>query len=555
MNEIEIGKDKNFIEDEIDKDFASGRYVGKLYTRFPPEPNGYLHIGHAKAICINFGLKEKYNGMCNLRFDDTNPEKESDEYVQAIKRDIEWLGFSWDKLLFASDYFEQMYEYALLLIKKGKAYVCDLSAEDTKKYRGTLTQPGIDSPFRERSIEENMDLFVRMKDGEFEDGARVLRAKIDMASPNMNLRDPIIYRIMRAHHQNTGDKWCIYPMYDYAHPLEDAIEGITHSLCSLEFEDHRPLYEWVMRETEIKNPPRQIEFARLNMTRTIMSKRYLKKLVDENYVSGWDDPRMPTLSGLRRRGYTPESIREFCSLIGVAKANSLVEASMLDHCLREDIKLKSKRVMAVLRPVKLIIDNYEDGKTEMLDIENNQEALEMGMRQVSFSKEIYIENTDFMIDPPKKFFRLSPGREVRLKNAYIIKCESYETDENGDVTVIHCTYDKDSKSGQEGANRKVKGTLHWVNANDCADATIRLYDYLLKEEATKDDFEKMLNEESTVVLSNCKVEKGLLEHVPEDKFQFLRQGYFCIDKDSTKENLVFNRIVDLKDTWAKISKE
>lgn len=554
MNEADI-RDKNFLEDEIDKDFASGRYVGKLYTRFPPEPNGYLHIGHAKAICINFGLKEKYNGMCNLRFDDTNPEKESDEYVQAIKRDISWLGFSWDKLLFASDYFEQMFEYALLLIKKGKAFVCDLSAEDMKKYRGTLTEPGTNSPYRDRSIEENMDLFLRMKNGEFEDGSRVLRAKIDMASPNINLRDPVIYRIMHAHHHNTGDKWCIYPMYDYAHPIEDAIEGITHSLCSLEFEDHRPLYDWVLREIEIKNPPRQIEFARLNMTRTIMSKRYLKKLVDEGYVSGWDDPRMPTLSGLRRRGYTPESIRDFCARIGVAKANSLVESSILDHCLREDLKNKAQRVMAVLRPVKLVIDNYEDGKTEMLDIENNQEVPEMGIRQISFSKELYIEDADFMIEPPKKYFRLSPGKEVRLKNAYIIKCESYETDNDGDVTLIHCTYDKDSKSGEEGANRKVKGTLHWVNANDCADATIRLYDALLKDDATKDDFDKMLNEGSIVTLENCKVETCLLQNKPEDKFQFLRQGYFCMDKDSTKDNLIFNRVVDLKDTWAKISKE
>lgn len=555
MNDTEIIKDKNFIEDEIDKDFANGRYVGKLYTRFPPEPNGYLHIGHAKAICINFGLAEKYEGMCNLRFDDTNPLKESDEYVQAIKRDIAWLGFKWNKLLFASNYFDKMYEYALLLIKKGKAYVCDLSAEETKEYRGTLTEPGKNSPYRDRTVEENMDLFLRMKNGEFEDGTRVLRAKIDMASPNMNMRDPVIYRIMHANHHNTGDKWCIYPMYDYAHPLEDAIEGITHSLCSLEFEDHRPLYDWVLRETEIENPPRQIEFARLNMTRTIMSKRYLKKLVDEGFVSGWDDPRMPTLSGLRRRGYTPESIRDFCARIGVAKANSLVESAILDHCLREDLKLKANRVMAVLRPVKLVIDNYEDGKTEMLEIENNQEVPEMGVRMISFSKELYIERTDFMVDPPKKFFRLTPGKEVRLKNAYIIKCESYETDEDGNVTVIHCTYDENSKSGQEGANRKVKGTLHWVNANDCLDATVRLYDYLLKEGATKVDFDKLLNEDSIITLNNCKVEKSLAEYAPEDKFQFLRQGYFCLDKDSASENLIFNRVVDMKDTWKKISKK
>jgi len=546
------------------------KYGGRVHTRFPPEPNGYLHIGHAKSICLNFGTAEEFGGLCNLRFDDTNPSQEDTEFVEAIKEDIRWLGFSWgDRLYYASDYFDQLYEFAVQLIKKGKAYVCDLTPEQIREYRGTLTQPGKESPYRNRSIEENLDLFERMKNGEFPNGAKVLRAKIDMASPNLNMRDPVIYRIMHEPHHRTGNKWCIYPMYDFAHPLSDAIENITHSICTLEFEDHRPLYDWFIDNLITGDKPKQYEFARLNLTKTVTSKRKLRKLVEKGYVSGWDDPRMPTLAGYRRRGYTPESIRDFCNRIGVAKANSTVDIALLEHCLREDLNAKAPRVMAVLDPVKVVITNYPEGQTEKLEAENNPENPAAGHRQILFSRNLFIEREDFMEDPPKNYFRLSPGKEVRLKHAYIIKCEQVIKDEEGKIVEIHCTYDPDTKSGGPAAGRKVKGTLHWVSEAEAINAEVRLYDYLFlddepeastycevelepDQEEDEDDFLSKLNPNSLKILKNCKVESILRDALPGSKFQFLRQGYFCADlKDHSPQNPVFNRIVGLKDSWAK----
>lgn len=548
----------NFIQAIIDEDLKNDSVYKEIHTRFPPEPNGYLHIGHAKSICLNFGLALKYGGKCNLRFDDTNPTKEDVEYVESIKEDVKWLGFSWDdRMFYASNYFDKIYELTLELIREGKAFVCDLTAEEMREYRGTLTEPGKESPYRNRSVEENLDLFERMKNGEFPNGSRVLRAKIDMASPNMNMRDPVIYRISHVHHHRTGDKWCIYPMYDYAHPLSDALEGITHSICTLEFEDHRALYEWTLQACHMPIPqPKQIEFARLNMTNLIMSKRKLRRLVEEGYVSGWDDPRMPTISGLRRRGYTPESIRDFCERIGVAKANSLVDSALLDHCIREDLNSKAARVMTVLRPIKLIIDNYPEGQVEYLTAENNPESPEMGSRQIAFSRELYIEQDDFMEVPVKKFFRLAPDKEVRLKHAYIIKCESLVKDEEGNIVEIHCTYDPESKTGGATASRKVKGTLHWVSANHAVPVEVRLYDYLMlgEQENEADDFIAKLNPNSLEVLSSM-AEAGIANAKIGDKFQFLRQGYFCIDTDTTDEKIVVNRIVGLRDSWAKQQKK
>jgi glutaminyl-tRNA synthetase len=551
-------KISNFIHDIIDEDLRTGK-VKKVHTRFPPEPNGYLHIGHAKAICINFGTAEKYGGLCNLRFDDTNPSKEDEEYVNSIIEDVKWLGFSWDdRLFYASDYFQKFYEYALVLIKKGLAYVDDLSAEEIREYRGTLTQPGKESPYRNRSIDENLDLFQRMKNGEFENGEKVLRAKIDMASPNMNMRDPVIYRILKTPHHRTGDQWCIYPMYDYAHPLEDAIENITHSLCSLEFEDHRPLYDWFLEKLEIPNPPRQYEFARLNLTYTMMSKRKLLDLVQRNIVDGWDDPRMPTLSGLRRRGYTPEAIRRFCEIIGVAKTHSVVDYALLEHCIREDLNKKAKRVMAVLNPLKVVIDNYPEDLEEEMDVENNPEDPDAGTRKVPFSKIIYIDREDFEENPPKKYFRLKPGGEVRLKNAYFIKCQSIVKDDKGQIIQLHCTYDPQSRGGSSPDGRKVRGTIQWVSAKHALDAEVRLYDHLFIKEDPEDvpeggDYKDNLNPESLVVLKNCKLEPSLKNAQPGQPFQFIRVGYFCVDNKEFKNgNLVFNRTVSLKDTWAKI---
>ncbi|GBF35707.1 glutaminyl-tRNA synthetase [Desulfocucumis palustris] len=547
----------NFIKDIINEDLKMGKNNNRVHTRFPPEPNGYLHIGHAKSICLNFGLALEYGGLCNLRFDDTNPSKEEVEYVDSIQMDVKWLGFDWDhRLFYASDYFEQLYNYAEQLIKAGKAYVCDLSPGEIREYRGTLTEPGKDSPYRSRSAEENLDLFKRMRAGEFPDGSRVLRAKIDMSSPNLNMRDPVLYRIMRATHHRTGDAWCIYPMYDYAHPLSDAIEGVTHSICTCEFEDHRPLYDWTLRELNIESPPVQIEFARLNLTRTVMSKRKLRKLVEEGHVRGWDDPRMPTISGLRRRGYTPEAIKDFCERIGVAKANSMVNIAMLEHCIREDLNFKARRVMAVLRPLKVVIDNYPEDRVELLEAGYNSENPELGSRQVPFSRVLYIERDDFMEDPPKKFFRLAPGREVRLKHAYIIKCQSVVKDENtGEILEVHCTFDPETKSGMSADARKVKGTLHWVSAPHALRAEIRLYDYLFhKENPDEDeDFKTSINPDSLEVLSSW-VEPDLARAGAGSRYQFLRQGYFSVDPDSTGSNPVFNRIVSLKDSWAKIQK-
>lgn len=550
----------NFIHDIIDEYIETNGSDSRIHTRFPPEPNGYLHIGHAKAICINFGTAEKYKGRCNLRFDDTNPSKEDVEYVESIKEDVEWLGFKWDGLYFASDYFGIMYDCAVRLINQGLAYVCHLNAEEIREYRGTLTEPGKESPYRNRSVEENLDLFERMKNGEFPDGSCVLRAKIDMSSPNMNMRDPVIYRILRASHHRTGDTWCIYPMYDFAHPLEDAIEGITHSLCSIEFEDHRPLYDWVVNNSGLEANPRQIEFARLNLTHTLMSKRKLLQLVNEGIVSGWNDPRMPTLSGLRRRGYTPASIRNFCDKIGIAKTNSIVDYAFLEHCIREDLNFNAERVMAVLRPLKVVIDNYPEDKVEWFDVENNPENPEIGTRKVPFSKVIYIEQEDFMENPPSKFFRLAPGREVRLKNTYYIKCEYAVKDESTDEIIeLHCTYDPETKGGSAPDGRKVKGTLHWVSAAHAVDAEVRLYDHLFSvpnpgDESDGKDYKENLNPNSIEILRNCKVEPSLANEAPGSRFQFLRMGYFCIDTEDTKENhLVFNRIASLKDTWAKIA--
>ncbi|NLM47937.1 MAG: glutamine--tRNA ligase/YqeY domain fusion protein [Epulopiscium sp.] len=549
-NKKQINEDhSNFIHDIIDKDLAEG-VVKKVHTRFPPEPNGYLHIGHAKAIWLDFSTAEKYGGLCNLRFDDTNPTAEDVEYVESIKEDVRWLGYDWgDRLYYASWYFDQLYEYAIELIKKGKAYVDDLTAEEIREYRGTLTEPGKESTYRNRSVEENLDLFIRMKNGEFPDGSRVLRAKIDMASPNMNMRDPVIYRIAHVKHHNTGDKWCIYPMYDFAHPLSDAIEGITHSICTLEFEDHRPLYNWFLEALEIENRPKQIEFARLEVSNMVTSKRKLRSLVEEKIVDGWDDPRMPTISGLRRRGYTPEAIKDFCQKTGVAKNKGVVDISFLEHCIREDLKLKKPRIMAVLDPLKVVITNYPEGQVEMLDVENNAENPEMGTRQVPFSRVIYIEREDFMEDPPKKFFRLSPGKEVRLKNAYFIKCEKVIKDEKtGEIIELHCTYDPETKSGSGFSGRKVKGTIHWVSAEHGVPAEVRLYDHLFIED--EQTGELVINPDSLKVLKNCLIEPSIKEAKKGDQFQFLRHGYFCIDtKDTTDEKLVFNRIVSLKSSW------
>lgn len=542
----------NFIKTIMIEDLESGKH-DKIITRFPPEPNGYLHIGHAKSIVINFGLAREFNGRTNLRFDDTNPLKEDKEYVEAIKEDVRWLGFQWDELRFASDYFEEMYNRAILLIKKGKAYVCDLSPEEIREYRGTLTEPGKESPYRNRSIEENLDLFERMRKGEFAEGEKVLRAKIDMASPNINMRDPVIYRIIHAPHHNTGDKWCIYPMYAFAHPLEDAIEGITHSLCTTEFEDQRPFYDWVVRECEMENIPRQIEFGRLNISNTVMSKRKLKQLVDSGYVDGWDDPRMPTISGLRRRGYTPEAIREFVKETGVSKGSGVVDAAMLEHFVREDLKLKAPRTMAILRPLKVVITNYPEGKTEMLTAENNPENPDMGVREIPFSREIYIEQDDFMENPPKKYFRLFPGNEVRLKHAYFIKCHDVIKDENGNIVEIHCTYDPETKSGTGFTGRKVKGTIHWVDANHAIPAEFRLYEPLILDDEDEEDTEKSflekVNPNSLEILKGF-VEPNMKDVKPQDKFQFFRHGYFNVDpKHSTKELPVFNRIVSLKSSF------
>ena len=545
----------NFIYNIIDADLKSGKHPEGIHTRFPPEPNGYLHIGHAKSICLNFGTAEKYAGLCNLRFDDTNPTKEDTEYVDSIQEDIKWLGFSWgDRRYYASDYFEKLYEYACALIEQGLAYVDDLTAEEIRAYRGTLTEPGRESPCRSRSVAENLALFQRMKAGEFPDGSRVLRAKIDMASPNITMRDPVIYRIAHAVHHRTGDAWCIYPMYDFAHPLSDAIENITHSLCTLEFEDHRPFYDWLLEVLGFdKNTrPRQIEFARLNVTNTITSKRKLRQLVEEGHVRGWDDPRMPTISGLRRRGYTPASIRDFCERIGVAKSNSTVDVAMLEHCVREDLNEHAARVMAVLRPLKVVLTNYPEDKSEELLAENH--PTRGGKRYVPFSRELYIEREDFMEEPPKKFFRLRPGGEVRLKHAYIIKCEEVVKDEKGEITELRCTYDPESKSGGSAANRKVKGTLHWVSANDALDAEVRLYDYLLKtdNEETTADFIASLNPHSLEVIEGAKVEPSLARTAEGTHYQFLRTGYFVVDKDTRPDRLVFNRVVGLKDSWGKV---
>lgn len=544
----------NFIHNIIDEDLKNGAYGQRVYTRFPPEPNGYLHIGHAKSICLNFGTAQKYSGKCNLRFDDTNPVKEDVEYVDSIMEDVKWLGFEWDELLFASDYFDEMYNLAVGLIKDGKAYVCELSAEEIKEYRGTYDKPGKESPYRERPVEESLDLFERMKNGEFKDGQMVLRAKIDMSSPNMNMRDPVLYRIAHAHHHRTGDSWCIYPMYDYAHPLEDAVENITHSICTLEFEAHRPLYDWVLKETKWENPPKQIEFARLEMTNMIMSKRHLKKLVDEKLVDGWDDPRMSTISGLRRRGYTPESIRSFADKIGVSKANSTVDISLLEHCIREDLKMKASRKMAVLNPLKLVITNYPEGEVEWLEGENNSENEEMGTRKIPFTKELYIEQDDFMENPPSKYYRLFPGNEVRLRNAYFVKCEEVIKDEAGNIIEIRCTYDPQTKSGTGFTGRKVKGTIHWVSATENVKATVRLYDYLFIKE-NEDDEEYKYNNNSKKVLKDCYLEKSFESAQKDEKFQFTRHGYFVVDtKDTTEGQLVFNQIVSLKDSFNKKGK-
>ena len=547
---------KNFIEEAIEKDLSDGVY-DHVQTRFPPEPNGYLHIGHAKAICIDFGNAQKYGGTCNLRLDDTNPSKEDVEYVDAICEDIKWLGFKWDKLLYASDYFDDIYECAIKLIKMGKAYVDDLSADEIREYRGTLTEPGKESPYRTRTVEENLDLFKRMTDGEFENGARVLRAKIDMSSPNLNMRDPIIYRIMHQAHHRTGDKWCVYPMYDFAHPISDTVEGVTHSLCSLEFEDHRPLYDWFLRELGFEKPSRQIEFARMNLNYTLTSKRKCLKLVADKIVSGWDDPRMGTLCGMRRRGYPSEAIRDFCDKIGVAKANSVIDFSLLEFCVRENLNENAPRAMAVLRPVKLVIDNYPDGQTEEIDVEINPQKPELGTRKVAFSKNLWIESDDFMEEAPKKYFRLSLGREVRLKSAYYVTATSCIKDENGNVTEIHATYDPETRGGDAPDGRKVKGTIHWVSADSAKDATVNLYERLFNVENPSDEskvgsFEENLNPNSVETLENCKIEGGLNGLKAGDTFQFLRLGYFCVDKDSTDENIIFNRTVALKDSWAKI---
>jgi glutaminyl-tRNA synthetase len=561
MKMNDTGSSSNFIRDIIEEDLKTGRYGGRVHTRFPPEPNGYLHIGHAKAICLNFGLALGYNGLCNLRFDDTNPVKEEEEYVESMKEDIKWLGFDWgDRLYYASDYFDQLYEYAIRLIKAEKAYVDDLSADEIREYRGTLTRPGKDSPFRNRSVAENLDLFIRMREGEFPDGLRVLRAKIDMASPNLNMRDPVMYRILHERHNRAGDKWCIYPMYDFAHGQSDSIEGITHSICSLEFEDHRPLYDWFIKELNIYHP-QQIEFARLNLSHTIMSKRKLLELVEQGYVSGWDDPRMPTISGLRRRGFTPESIRNFCERVGLAKRNSMVDVALLEHCVREDLNKTAPRVMAVLRPLKVIIDNYPEDQVEELEAINNPEDPDMGTRKIPFSRVIFIEQEDFQENPPKKFYRLAPGREVRLRYGYFIKCvDVVRNQKTGEVTELHCTYDPDTKGGSAADERRVKATLHWVSAEQSLPAEIRLYDHLFLTEdpaGEKDesDYKRLLNPDSLEILRSCRVEPGLGGASPGSRYQFERQGYFCVDNtDSSDKLLIFNRTVSLRDTWVRIQK-
>jgi glutaminyl-tRNA synthetase len=561
MSEIET-KSSNFIKLRVEEDVESNKYNGRVHTRFPPEPNGYLHIGHAKSICLNFGLAAEFNGgLCNLRFDDTNPIKEEEEYVNAIIEDIHWLGFDWgDRLYYASDYFDQLYEWAVQLIKAGKAYVDSMSAEQIRKFRGTLTQPGKESAFRNRSIEENMDLFQRMRAGEFEDGSHVLRAKIDMASPNLNMRDPVMYRILHATHHRTGDKWCIYPMYDWAHGQSDSLEGITHSICTLEFEDHRPLYDWFLDALDVYKPE-QIEFARLKLNYTVMSKRKFIQLVREEKVDGWDDPRMPTLSGLRRRGYTPESIRTFADRIGVAKSDNMVEIALLEHCLRDDLNVSALRVMAVLSPLKIIITNYPEDKEEELEAINNPEDPDAGARMIPFSRELYIERDDFREDPPKKYFRLAPGAEVRLKHAYYITCEKVIRDPaSGEIIELHCTYDPKSYGGWTDDGRKVKGTLHWVSAGHAVNAEVRLYEHLFLKENPDDtkegeDFHSYLNPESLVVLTECKVEPGLIHASAQNRYQFLRQGYFVVDsKDSKPDALVFNRAVSLRDSWARIER-
>jgi len=554
------GEDKvslNFIHQIIEEELSKGKNAGRVHTRFPPEPNGYLHIGHAKSICLNFGTAAKYNGLANLRFDDTNPVKEDTEYVDSIMEDVRWLGFDWDdRLYYASDYFDQLYTWALQIIKNGKAYVDDLNAEQISEYRGTVTRPGKESPFRNRSVEENLDLFTRMKNGEFEDGSKVLRAKIDMAHPNMLMRDPIMYRIIHTDHHRTGDKWCIYPMYDYAHGQSDYLEGITHSICTLEFEVHRPLYEWYLNQVaEGEYRPRQIEFARLNLTYTVMSKRKLLQLVNENFVTGWDDPRMPTICGLRRRGYTPESLRNFAETIGIAKRDQLIDVALLEFCVREDLNKRSNRVMTVLNPVKLVLDNYPDGQVEELEAINNPEDPSAGYRKVQFSKELFIEREDFMENPGGKFFRLKPGGEVRLKYAYIIKCESVVKDSEGNITEIHCSYQEDTRSGMPNSNKKVKGTLHWVSATHAVPVEVRLYDRLFATETPENveeghDFKENLNPDSLKVITAF-AESSVADSKAGDRYQFERLGYFCVDPDSTPAKLVFNRTVALKDTWSK----
>ena len=550
----------DFVRTIVAEDQRTGKWDGNVITRFPPEPNGLLHIGHAKSICLNFGIAAEYNGRCHLRFDDTNPTKEESEYVESIMRDVKWLGLDWgEHLYYASDYFEQMYDYAVQLIKAGKAYVCDLTAEETRQYRGTLTEPGKNSPYRDRGVEENLDLFAKMRKGEFPDGSHTLKARIDMSSPNVNMRDPVIYRSVCAHHHRTGDDWCIYPMYDWAHGLEDSIEGVTHSICTLEFENHRPLYDWFLDQLGIFHP-QQIEFARLNLTYTVMSKRKLLQLVQDGLVNGWDDPRMPTICGMRRRGYSSESIRKFCKLIGVNKFNSTIDIALLEHCLRQDLNTHSPRVMAVLKPLKVIIDNYPEGQVEQVDAINNPEDPAAGTRKVPFSKVFYIERDDFMEEPPRKFFRLSPGREVRLRYAYFITCTDVVKDENGEVTELHCTYDPATKGGDSPDGRKVKATLHWVSASDAVNAEVRLYDHLFTKEnpdQTEDgkDFRSNINPNSLDVLTNCMVEPSVAGAAPETRYQFERLGYFCVDPDSSKDKgLVFNRTVSLRDTWAKIQK-
>ena len=552
-NENENRESVNFIQKIINEDLEKGTYGNRVHTRFPPEPNGFLHVGHAKSICLNYGLAKKNNGIFNLRFDDTNPTKEDDIFIESIIKDVKWLCPDWEERIFyASNYFGKMYDYAVELIKKGLAFVDDLSADEIREYRGTLTEPGKESPYRNRTVEENLELFEKMKNGVFKDGEKVLRAKIDMASPNINMRDPVIYRILHESHYNTGDEWCIYPMYDFAHPLEDAIEGITHSICTLEFEDHRPFYDWVLSNIDdFKDAPtKQIEFAKLFLSKTMMGKRYLKQMVEEGYVDGWDDPRMPTIAGFRRRGYTPEAIHNFCEAIGVSKAQSVVDIAMLEFAIRDDLGPKVPRTMAVLDPIKLIITNYPEDKIEYVEAENNPDNPDMGSRMIPFTREVYIEREDFMENPPKKYFRLFPGNEVRLRNAYFVKCVDFVKDEDGNVTEVHCTYDPETKSGSGFTGRKVKGTLHWVSAKHCIDGEVRLYDYMMEdEEYDKTNFLEKLNPESKVVLKNCKVEPSMKEFKAGDRFQFLRHGYFIIDQDTTEDNLVFNRIVSLKSSF------